>query len=75
MSQNSEQKTVGPKESVAVGVIAMGILTAVMPYAIPLALEAWGSGSDMYLALFGSNVLIGVVTVLAGISVWRLREL
>lgn len=75
MSQNSEPRTVGPKESVAVGVIAMGILTVFMPWFIPAALEAWGASSDQYLALWGSNVLMGIVTILAGISVWRLREL
>lgn len=73
--QSGGPRTVGPKESVAVGVIAMGILTVMMPWALPLALEAWGASSDQYLALWGSNVLIGIVTVLSGISVWRLKDL
>ncbi|MFM2105344.1 MAG: hypothetical protein RL338_376 [Chloroflexota bacterium] len=63
--------TVGPKEQVAVGVIAMGIFTIFLPNAIVNIVEP----DNAYITLWAMNVLGGLFTVLAGIAVLRLKEL
>jgi len=68
---NGGGATVGAKEQVAVGVIAMGVFTIFLPNAIVGIVEP----DNAYITLWAMNVLGGIFTVLAGIAVWRLPEL
>lgn len=66
----SEGRTVGPKEQVGAGVLAMGIFVIVLPFAVAEAVAA----DSAFITLWAMNVLAGLFLIGASIAVFRLRE-
>lgn len=66
----SEGRTVGPKEQVGAGVLAMGIFVIVLPFAVAEAVSA----DSAFITLWAMNVLAGLFLIGASIAVFRLKE-
>ena len=72
MSGNPDKapRTVGQREGIAAGVIAMGVLTVFLPGAVTSIVDP----AQALMALWGMNVLFGVFIIAMGIAVIRARE-
>ncbi len=66
-------RTVGPREGLAAGIIALGVLAIAMPFAVD-ALPDIKSAEQAALALAGMSVLLGVFVVIAGLLSFRIRD-
>lgn len=60
--------TVGTKESLGAGVIALGFLALILPWASNAIVDATKQG-DPYTILTGSVLVLGVFIVAAGIAI------
>jgi hypothetical protein len=60
-------RTVGPREGLAAGIVALGVLAIVLPLVVD-QLPSVADGMDPALILSGMSVLIGVCVVVAGIT-------
>jgi hypothetical protein len=69
-SQDTGPRTVGQKEAAAAGVIALGILTILLPGAVTSIVDP----AQAFIALWGMNVLAGIFIIGTGIAVIRARE-
>jgi hypothetical protein len=63
-----EPRTVGPKEQLGVGVIALGLFALLMPWAADAIAQAV-KNSDHYAILAGSVLVLGLFILAAGIAV------
>lgn len=66
-------RTVGPRDGLAAGIIALGVLAIAMPFAVD-ALPDIESAEQAALALAGMSVLLGVFVVIAGLLSFRIRD-
>jgi len=61
--------TVGTKEGLGAGVVGLGILFMVMPSFAQKISDALGGSSEPYAILTGAVLVLGFLTVLAGLAV------
>ncbi len=66
-------RTVGPREGLAAGIIALGVLAIAMPFAVD-SLPDIKSAEQAALALAGMSVLLGLFVVIAGLLSFRIRD-
>jgi hypothetical protein len=66
-------RTVGPREGLGAGIIALGILAIAMPFAVD-AIPEIASADQTALVLSGMSVLLGVFVVIAGLLSFRIRD-
>jgi hypothetical protein len=66
-------RTVGPRDGLGAGIIALGILAIAMPFAVD-ALPDIKSADQAALALGGLSVLLGIFVVIAGLLSFRIRD-
>jgi hypothetical protein len=66
-------RTVGPREGLAAGIIALGVLAIAMPFAVAQIPEI-ASADQAALVLAGMSVLLGVFVVIAGLLSFRIRD-
>ena len=66
-------RTVGPRDGLGAGIIALGILAIAMPFAVD-ALPDIKSAAQAALALGGLSVLLGIFVVIAGLLSFRIRD-
>lgn len=65
-------RTVGPREGLAAGIIALGVLAIAMPFAVSQIPEM--SADQAALVLAGMSVLLGVFVVIAGLLSFLTRD-
>ena len=66
-------RTVGPREGLAAGIMALGILAIAMPFAVD-SIPDITSADQTALVLAGMSVLLGVFIVIAGLLSFRIRD-
>lgn len=66
-------RTVGPREGLGAGIVALGILAVVMPGIVDQLPSVAGGGSAAFV-LYGMNVLIGVFVILAGVMSFLIKD-
>lgn len=64
-------RTVGPRDGLGAGIIALGILAIAMPFAIEGLVE---TPDQAALVLAGMSVLLGAFIVVAGVLSFRIRD-
>jgi hypothetical protein len=64
-------RTVGPRDGLGAGIIALGILGIAMPFAIEGIVE---TPDQAALVLAGMSVLLGAFIVVAGVLSFRIRD-
>lgn len=64
-------RTVGPREGLGAGIIALGILAIAMPFAVDGLVETPDQAATV---LAGMSVLLGVFIVVAGLLSFRIRD-
>lgn len=64
-------RTVGPRDGLGAGIIALGFLAIAMPFAIGGLVETPDRAA---LALAGMSVLLGVFVIVAGLLSLRIRD-
>lgn len=64
-------RTVGPRDGLDAGIIALGILAIAMPFAIEGLVE---TPDQAALVLAGMSVLLGAFIVVAGVLSFRIRD-
>ena len=64
-----DQKTVGPKEGLGLGIIAIGLLMAFMPSAAQQISDLDFIESTPFSILLGATFVLAVFVVLAGVAV------
>ncbi len=62
-----DKKTVGAKEGLGFGVIALGVLLALMPSTSQQIADILGG--DAYTILLGTNYVLAILIILAGVAV------
>jgi hypothetical protein len=64
-------RTVGPREGLGAGIIAMGILALAMPFAV----DALTDTPDQAAAILaGMSILLGIFVIIAGLASFRIRD-
>lgn len=64
-------RTVGPREGLGAGIIAIGILAMSMPFAV----DALTDTPDQAAAILaGMSILLGIFVVIAGLASFRIRD-
>jgi len=71
--ENNTGRTVGPREGLAAGIIALGILAAVLPSVVD-QLPSVANGGSAAFVLYGMNVMIGVFVIAAGILSFFIKD-
>lgn len=66
-------RTVGPREGLAAGIVALGILAIAMPFAVD-SIPDITSADQTALVLAGMSVLLGIFVVIAGLLSFRIRD-
>lgn len=66
-------RTVGPRESLGATIIALGVLSIVIPLVVD-SLPAVADGTSPALILSGMSVLIGIFVVIAGIMSFVVKD-
>jgi hypothetical protein len=64
-------RTVGPRDGLGAGIIALGILAIAMPFAVDGLVD---TPDQTALVLAGMSVLLGIFVVLAGLLSFRIRD-
>jgi len=64
-----EKKTVGPKEGLGLGIIALGLLFAFMPSAAQQISDLEFVSSEPFPILLGATYVLAVFVILAGVAV------
>jgi hypothetical protein len=71
--QPQEVRTVGPREGLGAGIIAIGILAIVLPSVVD-SLPSVGNGGSPAFVLYGMMVLIGIFVILAGVMSFFIKD-
>ena len=71
--ENNTGRTVGPREGLGAGIIALGILAAVLPSVVD-QLPSVANGSSAAFVLYGMNVMIGVFVIAAGVLSFFIKD-
>lgn len=66
-------RTVGPREGLGAGIIALGVLAIAMPFAVDQIPDIT-SADQAALVLAGMSVLLGIFVVIAGLLSFRIRD-
>ena len=66
-------RTVGAREGLGAGIIAIGVLQAFLPTVID-KLPSVANGGDPAFILNGMSVIFGVVVIVAGIMTWVVKD-
>ncbi|MBM4408772.1 MAG: hypothetical protein FJ038_09305 [Chloroflexi bacterium] len=66
-------RSVGPREGLGAGIIALGILAAVLPGVVDQLPSVAGGGSAAFV-LYGMNVLIGLFVIAAGVLSFFIKD-
>ena len=64
-----DQKTVGPKEGLAFGIIGLGLLMAFMPSAAQQIADLDFIESEPFAILLGATYVLALLVILAGVGV------
>jgi hypothetical protein len=64
-------RTVGPREGLGAGIIAIGILAIAMPFAVDALVDTPDQAAAI---LAGMSILLGVFVVIAGLASFRIRD-
>jgi hypothetical protein len=64
-------RTVGPRDGLGAGIIALGILGIAMPFAVDGLVETPDQAAAV---LAGMSVLLGIFIVIAGLLSFRIRD-
>jgi hypothetical protein len=74
-SQEPEEKvrTVGPREGLGAGIIALGILSVALPAAVDQLPSVLDGGSAAFV-LYGMSVLIGIFVIIAGVMTFFVKD-
>jgi len=68
-----EVRTVGPREGLGAGIIALGILAVALP-AVVDQLPSVANGGSAAFVLFGMSVLIGIFVIIAGVMTFFVKD-
>lgn len=66
-------RTVGPREGLGAGIIALGILAAVLPSVVD-SLPSVANGGSAAFVLYGMNVMIGIFVIAAGVLSFFIKD-
>ena len=64
-------RTVGPREGLGAGIIAIGVLAIAMPFAVDALVDSPDQAAAI---LAGMSILLGVFVVIAGLASFRIRD-
>jgi hypothetical protein len=64
-------RTVGPRDGLGAGIIALGILGIAMPFAVDGLVETPDQAAAV---LAGMSILLGIFIVIAGLLSFRVRD-
>ena len=64
-------RTVGPREGLGAGIIAIGVLAIAMPFAVDALVDTPDQAAAI---LAGMSILLGVFVVIAGLASFRIRD-
>ncbi|HEX2470395.1 MAG TPA: hypothetical protein VHK05_07390 [Candidatus Limnocylindrales bacterium] len=64
-------RTVGPRDGLGAGIIALGILGIAMPFAVDGLVETPDQAAAV---LAGMSILLGIFIVIAGLLSFRIRD-
>jgi hypothetical protein len=67
------ERTVGPREGLAAGIIALGILMCVLPGVIDQFPAVAGGGNATF-SLYGMTVLLGLFVIGAGVLSFFIKD-
>lgn len=70
---DSTGRTVGPREGLGAGIIALGILAAVLPGVVD-SLPSVANGGSAAFVLYGMNVMIGIFVIAAGVLSFFIKD-
>lgn len=71
--ENKTGRTVGPREGLGAGIIALGILAAVLPSVVD-QLPSVANGGSAAFVLYGMNVMIGLFVIAAGVLSFFIKD-
>ena len=66
-------RTVGPREGLGAGIVALGILSVVQPSVVD-QLPSVANGGNAAFVLYGMSVLIGIFVIIAGVMTFFVRD-
>ena len=66
-------RTVGPREGLGAGIIALGILSVAMPSVVD-QLPSVANGGNAAFVLYGMSVLIGIFVIIAGVMTFFVKD-
>ncbi len=66
-------RTVGPREGLGAGIIALGVLSVVMPTVVD-QLPSVADGGSAAFVLYGMSVLIGIFVIIAGVMTFFVKD-
>jgi hypothetical protein len=64
-------RTVGPREGLGAGIIAIGVLAIAMPFAVDALVDSPDQAAAI---LAGMSILLGAFVVIAGLASFRIRD-
>ena len=70
---NDGTRTVGPREGLGAGIIALGILSIALPSVVDQLPSVAGGGSAAAV-LYGMSVLIGIFVIIAGVMTFIVKD-
>ena len=66
-------RTVGPREGLGAGIIALGVLAVAMPLIVD-ELPSVGSADQAAIVLAGMSIMIGLFVIAAGVLSFLIRD-
>lgn len=66
-------RTVGPREGLGAGIIAIGLLSVAVPSVVD-QLPSVANGGSAEFVLYGMSVMIGIFVIIAGVMTFYLKE-
>lgn len=66
-------RTVGPREGLGAGIIAIGLLSVAVPSVVD-QLPSVANGGSPEFALYGMSVMIGIFVIIAGVMTFFVKE-
>ncbi len=69
VTEEKQGVTVGAKEGIGAGIVGLGILLMVMPSFAQKIADTLGNNSQPYTILTGAVLVLGFITIIAGIAV------
>lgn len=66
-------RTVGPREGLGAGIIAIGLLSVAVPSVVD-QLPSVANGGSAEFALYGMSVMIGVFVIIAGVMTFFIKD-